>query len=605
LKVLVANRGEIAIRIMRACKDLAIPSVAIYSEADRDALHLNFADEAHLVGDTPPAASYLNVDNILLAAKRSGATAVHPGYGFLAENAEFAQAVIDAGLVWIGPPPAAITAMGDKVSARKVAAAAGVQSVPGTLEPISGPDELKDFAEQHGWPVAIKAAFGGGGRGFRVVRQASEAAAAFEAAGREALTAFGNGALYLERYLSEPRHIEIQLLGDSHGTVVHLGERDCSLQRRHQKLLEESPSVAVDEELRAEMGGAAVRVAKAAGYHSAGTIEFLLEETSDGPRFWFLEMNTRLQVEHPVTEMVTGIDLAKQMILIASGEKLGFGQEDISFRGHAIECRINAENPAKNFLPNPGLITAYQEPSGPGVRVDSSARAGTDISPNYDSLIAKLICYGADRDEAIARTSRALEEFAIGGIRTTIPFHKLALSSDWFKQGKFSTNTVETSLDLTKLDSGSDFGGSAASGARESLPKGAATPPNPPPAFATHQAPHQRMATIEVEGKRVSIALTEKAEAARRTKPKPPDLSKSARTGGAGETLTAPMQGTIIKTLVEAGEQVKAGQAIIVLEAMKMENMVLCHSDGLVKELKVKSGDTVSAGATLAVIESG
>ena len=605
MKVLVANRGEIAIRIMRACKDLAIPSVAIYSEADRDALHLNFADEAHLVGDTPPAASYLNVDNILLAAKRSGATAVHPGYGFLAENAEFAQAVIDAGLVWIGPPPAAITAMGDKVSARKVAAAAGVQSVPGTLEPISGPDELKDFAEQHGWPVAIKAAFGGGGRGFRVVRQASEAAAAFEAAGREALTAFGNGALYLERYLSEPRHIEIQLLGDSHGTVVHLGERDCSLQRRHQKLLEESPSVAVDEELRAEMGGAAVRVAKAAGYHSAGTIEFLLEETSDGPRFWFLEMNTRLQVEHPVTEMVTGIDLAKQMILIASGEKLGFGQEDISFRGHAIECRINAENPAKNFLPNPGLITAYQEPSGPGVRVDSSARAGTDISPNYDSLIAKLICYGADRDEAIARTSRALEEFAIGGIRTTIPFHKLALSSDWFKQGKFSTNTVETSLDLTKLDSGSDFGGSAASGARESLPKGAATPPNPPPAFATHQAPHQRMATIEVEGKRVSIALTEKAEAARRTKPKPPDLSKSARTGGAGETLTAPMQGTIIKTLVEAGEQVKAGQAIIVLEAMKMENMVLCHSDGLVKELKVKSGDTVSAGATLAVIESG
>ncbi len=578
MKILVANRGEIAIRLFRACKDLGIPSVAVYSEGDRDALHLEFASEAHLIGDTPPSASYLNTDNILFAAKQSGATAIHPGYGFLAENAQFAQAVIDAGLTWIGPPPAAIRAMGDKVSARKVAGAAGVQSVPGTLEPISSPDEIKEFADKHGWPVAIKAAFGGGGRGFRVVKAPDEAAAAFEGAGREALTAFGNGALYLERYLDNPRHIEIQLLGDSQGNVVHLGERDCSLQRRHQKLLEESPSVAVDEHLREEMGRAAVSVAKTAGYESAGTIEFLLEETSDGPRFWFLEMNTRLQVEHPVTEMVTGIDLAKQMILIASGEKLGFEQGDVAFRGHAIECRINAENPAKNFLPSPGLITDYLEPSGPGVRVDSGARAGTEISQSYDSLIAKLICYGADRAEAIARTSRALEEFSIGGVRTTIPFHKLALASEWFQQGKFSTNTVENDVDLSKLDV--------------------------PALRAAISATHQRMATIEIEGKRLSVAFTEKAAAGSRTKPSPPDLSKSAGAGGGGETLIAPMQGTIVKTLVEVGEQVKSGQAIIVLEAMKMENMILCHSDGTLKELRVQAGETVSAGATLAVIES-
>ncbi|MFN2611312.1 MAG: acetyl-CoA carboxylase biotin carboxylase subunit [Actinomycetota bacterium] len=577
-KILVANRGEIAIRIFRAAKDMGLGSVAIYSDIDRDALHNSFADEAYNVGETAPATSYLNIGKILEIAKRSGVDAIHPGYGFLAENPRFAFAVEEAGLIWIGPPPSAIEMMGDKVSARKAAASQDVQSVPGTLEPIDDPARIARFAAEHGWPVALKAAHGGGGRGFRVVHEESEAAAAFDGAGREAQVAFGNPELYLERYLEEPRHIEVQVLGDHHGNLVHLGERDCSLQRRHQKLIEESPSPVVDADLREQMGAAAVKVAKAAGYYSAGTVEFLLEQTPEGPKFWFLEMNTRLQVEHPVTELVTGMDLAKKMILIAGGEPLGIEQQDVSLRGHAIEMRINAENPARNFLPSPGLIAGYSEPTGPGVRVDSGVIAGSQIPQSYDSLIAKLVCYGADRQEAISRGLRALDEFKIEGLRTTIPFHKLALQSDWFAAGEFSTKTVENDLDLSVL--------------KEQVANGAAA-----------DKVFSRTFTVEVEGKRLQAKVTEKKDPSS-GKPKPPDLSKASRNTGTGETLTAPMQGTIVKTLVEVGAPVKAGENIIVLEAMKMENMIHCTRDGVLKELKVKQGETVPAGAALAVIES-
>lgn len=573
-KILVANRGEIAIRIFRACKEMDIATVAVYSDIDSEAVHVRYADEAYVLGDALPAASYLNIPKILETAKRSNASAIHPGYGFLAENPSFASAVKDAGLIWIGPPPSAIEMMGDKVSARKAASSVGVQSVPGTLKPITKASEIAKFASQHGWPVALKAVHGGGGRGFRVVMAADEANAAFDGAGREAQGAFGNPELYLEKYLDAPRHVEIQILADGHGNVVHLGERDCSLQRRHQKLLEESPSPAVDDQLRAQMGDAAVRVAKAAGYRSAGTVEFLL----DGSTFWFLEMNTRLQVEHPVTELVTGVDLAKQMILIAQGEKLGFIQDDVSLRGHAIEFRINAENPARNFMPNPGTITGYREPSGPGVRVDSGVVAGSSISQSYDSLIAKLICHGADRDEAIARGQRALSEFAITGLHSTIAFHRMVLESDWFRLGNFSTKTVEnvdlTSLPATTVDAVVD----------ENV-----------------QRTGERQMSINIDGKRFDVRFRELLEREKQ-KPRPPDLTRSSRATASGETLTAPMQGTIIKTLFEEGAHVKAGDAVIVLEAMKMENLINCHRDGVVKELNVRAGQTVSAGAQLAVI---
>lgn len=586
-KILVANRGEIAIRIFRACKDMGIRSVGVYSDIDSDALHLQYADEAFHIGETAPATSYLNIGKILEVAVASRTDAVHPGYGFLAENARFAQAVIEAGLTWIGPPPEAISSMGDKVSARKAAASVGVMSVPGTLEPIEGPEQIEKFAAEYGWPVALKAAHGGGGRGFRVVRSVEEATQAFEGASREAQVAFGNAEVYLERYLEEPRHVEVQIIGDTHGNVVHLGERDCSLQRRHQKLVEESPSPIVDAALRQEMGAAAVMVAKAAGYYSAGTVEFLVEMTDAGPRFWFLEMNTRLQVEHPVTELVTGLDLAKQMILVAQGEPLPFKQEEITFRGHAIEMRINAENPAKNFLPSPGGITGYREPTGPGIRIDSGVMAGSQIPQSYDSLICKLICYGADRQEAIDRSLRALDEFVITGLKTTIPFHRLALRSDWFRQSKFSTKTVETDVDLKSL------AGEVDERANASVPGAVAG-----------AISRQRNMTVEMDGKRFDVRLTEKLDpATARVKPKPPDLSKSGGSGAHGETLKAPMQGTIVKTLVKEGDTVKSGDAILVLEAMKMENMILCHRDGIVKELKAKAGETVSAGATLALID--
>ncbi|MGI8425655.1 MAG: acetyl-CoA carboxylase biotin carboxylase subunit [Actinomycetota bacterium] len=580
-KVLVANRGEIAIRIFRACREMGLPTVAIYSEIDREALHTKFADEAYFLGGRSPSGGYLNIERIVQIALRSGSTGIHPGYGFLAENATFAGSVEASEITWIGPPASVIATMGDKVSARKVAAEAGVASVPGTTDPISGPQAVLEFAEEHGWPVTLKAAFGGGGRGFRVVREASEAASAFESASREAESAFGRPELYIERYLEHPRHIEVQLIGDGYGQIVHLGERDCSLQRRHQKLIEESPSPAVTPELREQICGAAVRIAKAARYSSAGTVEFLLEQTGDPPNFWFLEMNTRLQVEHPVSELVAGVDLAKEMILVAQGHALSFTQQDVAPRGHAIECRINAESAAENFLPHPGLITGYAEPGGPGVRVDSGAVAGTEIPESYDSLIAKLVCWGRDRTEAIARTARALDEFNIKGIPTTIPFHKLAISSDWFAEGAFSTQKIETDLDLSELI---EQQGEAA---------------------APVQAPsvRERLVNVEVEGKRYEVTFTEKIDPAlSRTKPKPPQVT-SAGSGAAGEAVTAPMRGTIVRIQVEVGAEVKAGETIAVLEAMKMENMILCHQDGRVKEIKAAAGDTVSQGAVIALIE--
>lgn len=577
--MLVANRGEIAIRIFRACKEMGIATVAVYSEADRDALHLEFAGEAYYLGETAPADSYLNIPRILEVAARSGSDAVHPGYGFLAENAGFAGQVIQAGMVWIGPPPKAIEALGDKLSARRIATLAGVPSVPGSDGPIPGPEVIAAFAAQHGWPVALKANKGGGGRGFRVVHSPEEATAAFEGATREALVSFGDSEIYMERYLENPRHIEIQIIADGSGAVVHLGERDCSLQRRHQKLIEESPSPVITPQIRAAMGEAAVKVARQAGYCSVGTVEFLFEQTGSGPRFYFLEMNTRLQVEHPVTELVTGLDLVRQMILIAQGAQLEFSQDDIAFRGHAIECRINAENPAVDFLPNPGTIVEYQEPGGPGVRVDSGARAGTSIPPSYDSLISKLICYGQDRDQAIRRTLRALDEYRIGGLVTTIGFHQKALSSPWFARGDFSTKTVETAMDLASLEV--------------------------PAAGRISPAQKPRTVSMELEGKRFEVKFAERVDfSSARTKPRPPELTASSGLTG-GDTLIAPMQGTIVKLLRRQGDAVRAGEAVMVLEAMKMENLITCHVDGVIKQLNVTTGQTVAAGSLLGVVEPG
>jgi acetyl-CoA/propionyl-CoA carboxylase, biotin carboxylase, biotin carboxyl carrier protein len=575
-KVLVANRGEIAIRIFRGCRELGIGTVAVYSEVDRNALHVTFADEAYLLGDTAPSASYLNIPKILAVAERSGADAVHPGYGFLAENAGFAQAVIDAGLTWIGPPPEAIEAAGDKLSARRIAARAKVPSVPGSKGSISGPEAIVPFAQEHGWPVALKAAKGGGGRGFRVVRNEGEAKGAFDGATREAELSFGSSEIYMERYLENPRHIEIQILADQHGNVVYLGERDCSLQRRHQKLLEESPSPVLDPETRRAMGESAVAFAREVSYTSAGTVEFLFEEGPEGPQFFFLEMNTRLQVEHPVTELVCGVDLVHAMIRVAEGEPLGFTQDEVSLRGHAIECRINAENPLSDFLPNPGSIGEYVEPGGPGIRVDSGARAGTVIPASYDSLISKLIVYGADRREAIRRMVRALDEYRIEGLVSTIPFHRLVLSSDWFAQGRFSTKTIENDLDLGEIDLGE------------------AGMPGAP-------LPKPRKVSLELEGKRFEVNFTELS--GRLTKPKPPEQTHKG-VAGSGDTLIAPMQGTIVKVLHAVGDKVKAGEAILVLEAMKMENQIVCHMDGVVKQIKVQAGQTVALGSALAVVEA-
>jgi acetyl-CoA/propionyl-CoA carboxylase biotin carboxyl carrier protein len=581
--VLIANRGEIAIRVARACRELGVRSVAVYSEVDRDAPHVRHADEAYLLGPASPAASYLNIERILEVAAQAGVDAVHPGYGFLSENADFARAVAEAGLVFVGPPPEAIERMGDKLSARAVALAAGVPVVPGTLEPTEDPDVAVAFGDEHGYPIAVKAMFGGGGRGMKVVRDAGEMREALEAAQREAKAAFGRGECYLERYLERPRHVEIQVLADLDGTTIHLGERDCSLQRRHQKLVEEAPAPGLREEVRQAMGAAAVRVAQEMAYTNAGTCEFLLDE--DDETFYFLEMNTRLQVEHPVTELVTGVDLAHAQLRIASGDGMGLAQDDIRLTGHAIEVRINAEEPAANFVPTPGRLDELVAPLGPWVRLDTGAESGYEVPRDYDSMIGKLIVWGADRDVARARMSRALHELVLTGIPTTVPFHVLAMEHPQFAAGDHCTASVEREWDLSDLEpqaTGDSDDGEVA-----------------PPATVT----------VEVDGRRFEVALHGGLALGPATQGGN-GLQRRKRTGGSGssasvatEDLVAPMQGTVVKYAVEEGATVAAGDLVVVLEAMKMENTITAHRDGVVTTIGFAAGDVVQSGAVLARIE--
>ncbi|HEX3327037.1 MAG TPA: acetyl-CoA carboxylase biotin carboxylase subunit [Actinomycetota bacterium] len=574
-KLLVANRGEIAVRVMRGCRDLGIATVAVYSDLDVEAVHTRFADEAYNVGPGPAAQSYLNIEAILEAAKRSRAEAVHPGYGFLAENAGFARAVTDAGLTWVGPAADVIDAMGDKVAARRAATDAGVATVPGTPQPVTTAEQVEEFAGKHGLPVAIKASAGGGGKGFRVVTDITDANEALSGAAREALAYFSSPDVYLERYLQRPRHIEIQVLGDASGAIVSFPERDCSLQRRHQKLIEESPSPALEPQVREAIMEAAARVSKQVGYRNAGTCEFLLD--ADGTTFYFLEMNTRLQVEHPVTELVTAIDLVVAQLLIAANEPLNFSQDDIELHGHAIECRINAEDAARGFMPSPGTIGQYREPGGPGVRVDSGMAAGATVSQAYDPLVSKLITFGGNREEARRRMLRALSEYSIEGLRTSIPFHRLMLQDDAFVSGNYHTGTVEQELDLSVLaDTADDLAD-------------------------VQEQTAQRRLDLELEGKRFSVVVREEVTGARNRKPAPPQRSGKGH-AGSGEVLSAPMQGTIVKVSVAVGDAVKAGDAVCVLEAMKMENSIVAHSDGTIAELPVQPGQSVEAGATVAVI---
>jgi len=583
-RVLVANRGEIAVRVLRACRELGVTGIAVYSDADRDALHVELADEAYHIGEAAPAKSYLNVDLIVETARRARADAVHPGYGFLAENASFAQAVIDAGIRWVGPPPAAIAAMGDKMSARKVAEQAKAPLVPGTVEPLTGPGPAVAFGAGHGYPIALKAAFGGGGRGMKVVRTPEEVADALESAERESKAAFGRSEVYVERYLEGPRHVEAQILADGRGEVVFLGERDCSLQRRHQKLVEEAPAPGLPEEVRAALAKAARDVARATGYENAGTVEFLYEPRTGN--VYFLEMNTRLQVEHPVTELTAGIDLVHAQLRVAAGEAIPAHWDGLPPHGHAIEARINAEDPASNFLPAPGPVTAWREPSGPGVRVDAGVRAGFTVPEAYDSLLAKLVVWGEDRDQARRRMLRALGEFVIEGVPTTIPFHRLAMLDPAFAAGEVSTVLVEHGMDLSSLE-----------------------PPGEPEGAQVAKAPPRRL-VIELEGKRfdVDVFAQEPVKVPERVrKPRSPKALERARaeSGGPGkEVVKTPMQGTIVKVLVTNGDKVSPGDTIVVLEAMKMENHVTAHQEGTVTGLSVTEGQTVPTGATIATIDA-
>ena len=579
--VLVANRGEIAVRVIRGAKEMGLRAIAVYSELDRDAAHVRAADEAWNIGPAPAAQSYLDIDSILRVAAQSKAAAIHPGYGFLAENAGFARRVLAAGLVWVGPPPDAIAAMGDKISSRKVADKAGVASVPGTLEPLGTVAEVEAVANRFGYPIAIKAAHGGGGKGLRVVHDRAGLEAAFEAARREADAYFKNPEVYVEKYLEKPRHIEAQIIVDREGNGVFLGERDCSLQRRHQKLIEESPSTALTDRQRKALGKSALAVAKVAGYENAGTIEFLLDKTGN---LYFLEMNTRLQVEHTVTEMVTGIDLVCEQLRVAMGEPLSF--EEVEPRGHAIEFRINAEDPSNGFLPSPGQISEYSEPGGFGVRVDSGYGAGSTVSQYYDNLVAKLIIWGRDRDEAISRSKRALQEFVVGGIATTIPFHIAALSNPAFLAGEHHTRSVEEDMDLTGL----------------TLPTARPLPEDEELA--------ERQLTVEVGGRRFVVKVwapesgPAPVESGRRPAPRrrPPKLGQAPASGAGSGAVTAPMQGTIVKVHHKAGERVEAGEPLFILEAMKMENEVRSPIDGEIVDLRVQAGDRVSNGAVLAIV---
>lgn len=574
--VLVANRGEIALRIYRACRELGTRAIAVYSEADRDAPWLAMADEAYLLGPAEAAESYLHMDRLLEAAERSNADAVHPGYGFLSESAVFARRVTDSGLVWIGPPAAAIERMGDKLSARATAQAADCPIVPGTMEPTDDPQVVAAFADTHGYPVVIKAAFGGGGRGLKVVREAAGLSDALEAAQREAVASFGRGEVYVERYLSRPRHIEIQILADTHGTVLHLGERDCSTQRRHQKLIEEAPAPGLEADIRDAMGEAAIRVSREVGYTGAGTCEFLYE---DGD-FYFLEMNTRLQVEHPVTELVTGIDLVHWQLHIADGKKLPWAQDDIGLRGHAIEARINAENVGMNFAPTPGLITGWTPPAGPGIRLDAAGGSGWAIPQSYDSLVAKLVAYGATRDEARRKLLRAANEFIIDGVPTTLDFHRFALAHDDFVDANVSTISVEREWDLSSI------------------------PAAPPPEQALDPAAAETL-VIEVDGKRLDVTVFGGGRGGGGggggggSRPPQRSRAKAGAQAASDGTLVAPMQGTIVKVAVGQDDEVEAGDLLVVLEAMKMENALTAQTAGQVTALHIAEGDVVNTGDPL------
>jgi len=584
-KVLIANRGEIAVRVARACRDAGLTSVAVYADPDRDALHVRFADEAYALGGSTPGESYLVIAKVIDAAERSGADAIHPGYGFLSENADFAQAVLDAGMIWIGPSPQSIRDLGDKVTARHIAQRAGAPLVPGTPDPVNGPDEVVAFAGEYGLPVAIKAAFGGGGRGLKVARTMAEIPELFASAVREAETAFGRGECFVERYLDKPRHVEAQVLADLHGNVIVVGTRDCSLQRRHQKLVEEAPAPFLSDAQRDQIHASAKAICREAGYHGAGTVEYLVG--ADGT-ISFLEVNTRLQVEHPVSEETTGLDLVREQFRIANGEVLRFA-EDPTPRGHAIEFRINGEDPGRGFLPAPGVITSYREPAGPGVRVDSGVEVNSVIGGAFDSLLAKLIVWGEDRAEALARARRALDEFVIEGMATALPFHRAAVTDPAFApidhEAPFTVHTrwIETEFD-NQIPA---FAAAAGADSGEALPR--------------------ELVVVEVGGKRLEVSLPAGfgVSTGGGTRKVAPKRSSNRRTGPAasGDSLTAPMQGTIVKVAVSVGDSVAAGDLIVVLEAMKMEQPINAHKAGTVSGLTAEPGAVVASGAVICEIK--
>ncbi len=585
-RLLVANRGEIAVRVIRTAREMGITTIAVYSDADRDAMHVRYADEAYNLPGTSARDSYLNTERILEIIERTGTQAVHPGYGFFSENTDFARAIESTGVVFVGPPPEAIEVMGDKISSRIAATAAGVAGVPGTTEVLQSADEIVAFGEQYGWPVAIKAAYGGGGRGMRVVNSAADAAEALASAQREALASFGRDECYLERYLTWPRHVEMQIIGDAHDNLLWLGERDCSCQRRHQKLIEESPAPDFPDEVRVQMGEAAVKVARACGYRNAGTVEFLYQ---DG-QFYFLEMNTRLQVEHPITEAITGLDLVELQLRVAAGEPLSLSQDQIVRTGHAIEIRLNAEDPSGGrFIPSPGPIVRFDRADGPGVRTDAGYEAGDTISQYYDNLIAKLIVWAPDRERAIAKAIRALRETKLEGVTTTIPADLAILEHPDFHAVEHSTKWVEDRLDLSTLTAA--------------------------PTTGTSESPSVPTEVVaEVNGRRVAVKLyLPEMTQVTPTRPNPTrsevPTPRSARAQGGkpsaasgSGTVTVPMQGTVVKISVEVGQEVSVGDTVIVLEAMKMENSILAERSGTVSEIRVKPGDTVGTGDVVAVI---
>ncbi len=589
-KVLVANRGEIAIRVFRTLRELGIGAVGVYSEGDRAALHVAYADEAFLLGPTPAAESYLAVDRILDAAQRAGAQAVHPGYGFLAENATFARAVEDAGLVWIGPPPAAIELMGSKTAARTAMQEAGVPIIPGTTDPVGSIDELLALGDELGYPLLIKAAAGGGGKGMEEVHDPAQAEQAFERARRQGQSYFANPDVYVEKLIVDPRHVEVQVLADAHGNVVHLGERDCTIQRRHQKLVEETPSPAVNEGLRQRIGTIGVEAARACGYRSAGTIEGLLTREGD---YFFMEMNTRIQVEHTVTEMVTGLDLVREQILVALGEPLSVRQEDVELRGHAIECRINAEDAAQGFLPSPAPVTGYREPAGPGVRVDSGVAAGYEVSGAYDPMVAKLIVHGVDREHARRRMLRALDEFWIEGPATLIAFHRALLSHPCFVAGETCHGVVESDELAVRVAELTDAAPIAPPS--NSLLQGKAGP---------NGRAVERVRTVEVDGRRFEVRLSEPEPEWRALAQRRRERTRHGSGAGGSEAVVSPMQGTVLAVSVSDGDVVERGQVICVVEAMKMENEVHAHRAGAVRSLSVEPGRPVATGQVICTIET-